>query len=123
MAGGYTYCDHEEVDTRLLIHLQDALQNGCTNCLVHTVDTDVVVILIGKFHHLITLCQVARILVAFGTGKNFTYHHINDICKDLGRENPWSSLSFTVSRDAILHLHSLEEAGRQHGRLGTAIKM
>lgn len=25
-------CDHEEVDTRLLIHLQDALLNGCTTC-------------------------------------------------------------------------------------------
>ena len=48
-------CDHEEADTRLLIHLQDALQNKCTNCLVRTFDTDVVVILIGKFHHLITI--------------------------------------------------------------------
>ena len=49
-------CDHEEADTRLLIHLQDALLNNCTNCLVRTVNTDVVVILIGKFHHLITIC-------------------------------------------------------------------
>ena len=32
-------CDHEEADTRLLIHLLDALRNGCTNCLVRTVDT------------------------------------------------------------------------------------
>ena len=48
-------CDHEEADTRLFIHLLDALQNGCTNCLVRTVDTDVIVILIGKFHELITL--------------------------------------------------------------------
>ena len=43
-------CDHEEADTRILIHLQDALANGCTTCLVRTVDTDVVVIIIGKFH-------------------------------------------------------------------------
>ena len=78
--------DHEEADTRLLIHLQDALQNGCTNCLVRTVDTDVVVILIGKLHHLITLCQDVSIWVAFGTGNNFTYHHINDIYEELGRE-------------------------------------
>ena len=84
-------CDHEEADTRLLIHLQDALQNGCTNCLVRTVDTDVVVILIGKFHHLITLCQDVSIWVAFRTCKNFAYHHINDIYEDLGREK---SLAF-----------------------------
>lgn len=79
-------CDHEEADTRLLIHLQDALQNGCTNCLVRTVDTDVVVILIGKFHHLITICQDVNVWVAFGTGNNFTYHYINAIYEDLGEE-------------------------------------
>ena len=54
-------CDHEEADTRLLIHLQDAIQNNCINCLVRTVDTDVMVILIGKFHHLLTLCQGVNI--------------------------------------------------------------
>ena len=79
-------CDHEEADTRLLIHLQDSLRNDCTNCMVHTVDTDVIVILIGKFHHLTTLCQNVNIWVAFGTGKNFTYYHINAFYEDLGRE-------------------------------------
>ena len=43
-------CDHKEADTRMLVHLQDALRNGATTCLMRTVDTDVVVILIGKFH-------------------------------------------------------------------------
>ena len=60
-------CDHEEADTRLLIHLQDALRNGCTNCMVRTVDTDVVVILLG-FHHWMTLGKDVKIWVAFGTG-------------------------------------------------------
>ena len=78
-------CDHEEADTRLLVHLRDALQNDCTNCLVRTVDTDVIVILIGKFHQLMNLCENANIWVAFGTGKNFTYHHINAIYEDLGK--------------------------------------
>ncbi|CAG2061404.1 unnamed protein product, partial [Timema podura] len=41
-------CDHEEADTRLLIHLQDAPRNGCTNCMVHTVDMNVVVILLER---------------------------------------------------------------------------
>ena len=79
-------CDHEEADTRLLILLQDALLNGCTSCLVRTVDTDIMVILIGKFHHLITLCRDVNIWVAFGTGRHFTYHHINAISEVLGRE-------------------------------------
>jgi len=41
-------------DTRLLIHVQDALVNECNNYSVRTVNTDVVVILVGKFHHLST---------------------------------------------------------------------
>ena len=52
-------CDHEEADTRLLIHLQDALQNGSTCCQVRTVDTDVLVILVGKMHYLLTLNPMA----------------------------------------------------------------
>ena len=64
---------HEEADTRQLIHFQDAL------------DTDVIVILIGKFHQLINLCEGVNIWVAFGTGENFTYHHINAIYGELGR--------------------------------------
>ena len=50
------------------------------------VDMDVVVILIGKFHHLITLGQDVSIWGAFGMGKNFTYHHINSIYDVLGKE-------------------------------------
>lgn len=79
-------CDHEEADTRLIIHLQDALLNGCSNCMVRTVDTDVVVILIGKFHHLMTLCADVKICAAFGTGKTFTYININAIYEKLGEE-------------------------------------
>ena len=36
-------------DRRLLVHLVDVLKNGRSSCVVHTVDTDVVIILIGKF--------------------------------------------------------------------------
>ena len=36
-------CNHEEADTRLLVHLVDALKNGSNTCMVHTVGTDVIV--------------------------------------------------------------------------------
>ena len=45
--------NHEEADTRILVHLQDTLNNGTTTCLVRTVDTDVVVIIVGKLHTLL----------------------------------------------------------------------
>ena len=70
-------CDHEKADTRLIVHLQDAILNGCCNCLVRTVDADVVVIIIGKFHHLQSLCLNVSIWIAFGAGKNFSYYCIN----------------------------------------------
>ncbi|KAG0724638.1 hypothetical protein GWK47_040164 [Chionoecetes opilio] len=79
-------CDHEEADTRIVVHLKDALDKGCTTCLVRTVDTDVVVILIGKYHSLTSQHQMAAIWVAFGTGKNFMYLDINAICYALGKD-------------------------------------
>jgi len=40
-------CDHEEADTRICVHLQDALTKGARNFLISTVDTDVIVVLVG----------------------------------------------------------------------------
>ena len=54
--------------------------------MARTVDTDVVVILIGKFQHLMTLCADLKIYVAFGTGKSFHYININAIYEKLGSE-------------------------------------
>ncbi|KAJ3583748.1 hypothetical protein NHX12_015621 [Muraenolepis orangiensis] len=54
-------CNHE--DTRIMFHQLDALEHGSSACLVHTVDTDVVV----KFHALLTKYPAADIWVAFGT--------------------------------------------------------
>ncbi|KAG1662386.1 hypothetical protein GQR58_020959 [Nymphon striatum] len=78
-------CDHEEADTRLIIHVQNALKNGANTCVVRTVDTDVLVILIGRFHHLLTLNKDADVWISFGTGKNFTYYSVNAICCAIGR--------------------------------------
>ena len=62
------------------------MQNGSCACLVRTVDTDVIVIIIGKFRKLQAMCPAAEIWIAFGTGKNFTYFHINFIALALGEE-------------------------------------
>ena len=44
-------CNHEEADTRILVHLFNALQSSSLG-MVHTGDTDVVVILLRNFHHI-----------------------------------------------------------------------
>ena len=56
-------CDHEEAD-RLLVHVIDSLNAGCSTCLVRTVDTDV-------------CCHYPRWEVS-----SFTY--IKSFCEDLG---------------------------------------
>jgi len=79
-------CDHEEADTRVVIHLIDALEKGLSTCLVRTVDTDIIVILLGKLSYFITVNSDANVWVAFGTGKNFAYWHINTIYFNLGQD-------------------------------------
>ena len=41
-------CNHEEADMQLIVHLLDAIINGCHRFIIRTVDTDVVVIIVGN---------------------------------------------------------------------------
>ena len=91
-------CHHEEADTRLVVHLVDAVRVRHTNFLVRTVDTDVIVIIIGKFFYLSSLNPSLNIWVAFGKGKHFSYLHINSICTVLGKDK---SLSLPVFHSFI----------------------
>lgn len=79
-------CNHEEADTRIVVHVVHALEHGATNIQVRTVDTDVIVILVGRYHELITSTPTADIWVAFGMGKNFCFYSINNICESLGEQ-------------------------------------
>ena len=44
--------DHEEADSRICLHVDDALNEEAITVLVKTVDIDVVVTLVGIFHDL-----------------------------------------------------------------------
>ena len=82
--------DLEEADTKIILHLQNALHTGPSACCVRTVDTDVVVVIIGMFSKLQKFIPAADIWVAFGTGKHFTYYNINAIALALGEEKSTS---------------------------------
>ncbi len=43
-------CNHEEADTRMVVHVMDSLEKGFNDIMIRTVDTDVIVILIGDFY-------------------------------------------------------------------------
>ena len=68
-----TECDHEEADTQIMIQIE----KGDDSVMVRTVDTDIVVNLIGQFNNFHE--QMLTFWVAFGTGKQFHYYHINTV--------------------------------------------
>jgi len=59
-------CDHEEAETRIVLHVQHALDKECKQVFVRTVDTDVLVILIGLFHDKIASYPSAAIRIGLG---------------------------------------------------------
>ena len=72
--------DHQETDNRICLRVDDALNEGATTIVVRTVDTDVVVILVGIFHDLAQPHPGMQSWVGFGTGKHFRYYRVNSIC-------------------------------------------
>ena len=61
-----------------------SLEGGAESVLVRMVDTDVVVILVGKLHDRLAYNQHAKIWVAFGMGRHYSLISINRICFTLG---------------------------------------
>ena len=78
-------CSHEEADTRMLLHVQDALQQGHKKILLRTVDTDVLVLAVA-FLQQVTDLEHLDLWVAFGTGNNFRYIAAHEIATKLGPE-------------------------------------
>lgn len=72
---GISPCDHEEADTRLLLHVQHAKADA----IIKTVDTDVVVIAISCFNDL----QIGRLWIEFGVGLRKRFIPIHDITSSM----------------------------------------
>ena len=78
-------CSYEEADTRVFIHIIDAVEEGNNVSLIHTVDTDIVVICIGKFHAILARYPDFQLWVKFGTGSTQHMIYINSICEAIGQ--------------------------------------
>ena len=79
-------CTHEEADTRVIIHLLHAAATGHKKIVIRTVDTDILIILIGQFHLIRDQYEDIDVSVAFGTGKDYIIHNINNVCSKLGKD-------------------------------------
>ena len=62
-------CMHEEADTRMILHLEDAVKQQYNKVSIRTVDTDVVVLAITSAQRL----GINELWIAFGSGKNFRF--------------------------------------------------
>uniref|UniRef100_UPI00358E0007 uncharacterized protein n=1 Tax=Myxine glutinosa TaxID=7769 RepID=UPI00358E0007 len=75
-------CNHEEADTRMMLHAAAAMKSGHRRVLIRTVDTDVVVLAVWMAQELNEV--VDELWLAFGTGKNFCYIAAHELSATLG---------------------------------------
>ena len=80
---GLAPCTHKEADTHILLHLEDAVQQGHNKMSIRTVDTDVVVLAITLAQRLNN--DIAELWVAFGVGKRFRFIAAHEFARALGR--------------------------------------
>ncbi|KAL8616806.1 hypothetical protein ACOMHN_017843 [Nucella lapillus] len=62
-------CQQKEADTRIMLHLQHAAQQGHQKAFIRTVDSDVVILAVSLFHDL----GLSEVWVGLGTGCQHQY--------------------------------------------------
>ena len=64
-------CNHQEADTRIAVYVLHALNKGHNQVPIRTLDTDIVVMMIGLFMELLSLQPSANVWLSLGMGKQF----------------------------------------------------
>ena len=77
-------CSHEEADSRMLIHVMHALEEGNRTFMIQTVDTDVIVILLGKFNDVFSRYPDFDVWIKFGVGKSMQHIHLKTVVNKIG---------------------------------------
>ena len=75
-------CNHEEADTRVFVHLADAVRLGHTEALISSGDTDVVVLAVSAMAKLPALKEL---WVDVGNGRKLRYIAVHEISAALGK--------------------------------------
>ena len=83
-------CNHEEADTRMLLHAADAVQCSFTKILLCTVDTDVLILAVAYVQKLQEFQgdETIELWVGFGAGAHLRYIAAHDISSKLSPEVP-----------------------------------
>ncbi len=105
----------------MIVHLKNSLENGLSSILIRTVDTDVVVILIGEIPRDLPRSQY---LGSIWNRKHFRHYYIITLCEMLGKDKSCSLPPFLhASQDVSVLLSSLVKPKSQHRIPGTTIQM
>ena len=115
--------DHEESDTRMMVHLTQAMQNGCKKVVLSTVDTDAVVISIYTF----SVLHVKSIQTySFGSSldhpRNNRYTILVKYLKTWESKNARHYHSSLRSLDVMQHHNLSTKENYLHGMLGWHIR-
>lgn len=70
-------CNHEETDTRIFVHVKDAVSAGHRKIIIRTVDSDIVVLAVAFFA---ATERIQELYVAFGTSKNYRLEDVLFFC-------------------------------------------
>ena len=73
----------DEANTRVLVHLLHAIQSSSFG-MVHTGNTDVVIILLSNFIHIKAMNPASEIWISFKAGKTTRMMSLNNIAENLG---------------------------------------
>ena len=74
-------CNHEEADTRMLVHVEHSLVNGANQIGINSEDTDVLIILLVFFHQLQSKYNFSDVVIDFNRTKRYS---ISTLAEKLG---------------------------------------
>jgi len=74
-------CNHKEADTRLFVHLVDAVEQGLRTTMIRTTDSDVLVLAVATVHQ---IPELDELWVSKGTGSTHKLIAAHSVSKALG---------------------------------------
>ena len=86
-------CNHEEADTRIFLHVKDAVASGFKTVMIKANDTDVLVIAVAIFPHL-QESGLQELWLAFGQGRTLKWFPVHELITSLTPEKTKGILFF-----------------------------
>ena len=112
-------CNHEEADTRMFVHVNNAVtQDNFRSVLIRSVVTDAAVLAVNAAYRF-----NVEIFVAFGTGNSFRCIEAHQLARKLGPGNVLLYCCFTDLQDVTSRLSFLVRVRCLLGQCGICLML